>query len=452
VLCVIAMASIERPVMRSWRMRAPLLLLLAGWPSVEAFKFPHIEMALKKPRSQLRVPLRRSNETAWVCGSFSGGDQPPAVSELCELTRKYQMFSMDYFRAQWHEHNCEIRTYDGWMFPDPCYYDMWRHYWESRMDIANYCWGQQEVPWCGITAFAVVLIMLKQGQMWDEAQALFDFGEEIGINAMTQWKTVFQVAWFVPMRPDASPSIYVPGGIGRMDEPVSPYSYGDQSMDNGFFDVWTAEATRPIAEKLLPNIAQIIKEWTEGDARAKFGGPETAWANRGTGDGDWTRYRPGKEGFQNWWDMGKAALTGSIRIWGGYPGNIDTWWNIWECPRISTTLCKLLQEVLPTTARPTPQYVLDTSSRWEHVDIKRILPGANQAMHADPCRCLWQICIDGCEGAFLQVGKIVKEYKAGEMVAFDATYEHTVWVREENEIARTVIHGVLHYCNGSYAP
>jgi len=319
------------------------------------------------------------------------------------------------------------------------------------MDVANWCWGQPEIPWCGITAFAVVLLMLKQGNsttMWDEAQALFDVAEQVGINQLTHWPSVYQVAWFVPMRPDASPSIYVPRGIGRMDEPTAPYSWGQGSKENGFFDIYASDAIRPLAEKLLPAWDQISKEWKEGAANKRFGGGAAsfAWFVK-----DWSRYRPGKEGFQNFWDMGKASLTSSIRLWGGYPGNIDDWWNDGDCPNVSPTLCKLLKEVLPTTARPVPQYVLDTSSRWEHVDIKRILPGANQAMHPDPCRCLWQICLDGCEGSYLQVGKIVKEYKQGEMVAFDATFEHTVWVSEKNDIARTVVHGVLHYCNGTYA-
>lgn len=387
-----------------------------------------------------RILVVPSNATAWTCGSPTD-----VVRELCEFVLMKQRLSMDYYRAQWREHNCEVLVQGGWRFSWPCYYEMWRHYWETRLDVASWCWGQPEIPYCAVTSVAVVLAMLKQGEMWDEASSLFDYGEQIGINAITTWPSVYQTAWFVPMRPDANPSMYVPNGIGHMKEPTSPWSYGHVSKDDGFFDIWTSSALRPIAEQILPNFETIRSEWLTSEHRRTFGGPEVSFESR-----EWSRYVPGTLGAQNWWEMGKAGQTNGTRLWGGFPGNIDTWWNIGACAKISDTLCRLLNKALPSTARPVPQYVLDTSSRWEHVDIKRILPGSNQAMHPDPCRCLWQICLDGCEGAFLQVGRKVVEYKAGEMVAFDATFEHSVWVREENTIARTVIHGVLHYCNGTY--
>lgn len=428
-----------------WPQPCPLAALLAvsflaDW-GVVAVPFPHLKLRNATPYRS--VTLYESAVTVWSCDSTS-----EIVRELCEVTAMKHRLSMDHWRALWGPHDCEARIQGGWIFPWPCYYDMWRHYWEERLNIAVVCWAQETLNWCVITAVAIVLAMLKQGNLWDEAEGLFKVCEQMGITGLTQWPSVYQTAWFVPMRPDASPSIYVPGGIGRMDEPVSPHSFGHVSMDNGFFDPYTSNAIRPIAEALLPNWDTITAEWMSSEVRSELGGPQKAWDT-----GMWSRYEPGVvgSGVQNWWEMGKASLTTSIRLWGGYPGNNDTWWNFEECRRISSTLCQQLMKTMPTTARPVPQYVLDTSSRWEHIDLKRILPGANQAMHPDPCRCLWQICLEGCEGAYLQVGKIVREYQQGVMFAIDATFEHTVWVREENTVTRTVLHGVIHYCNGTYA-
>jgi len=247
------------------------VLLAAGW-EIAAEPFPHLLLARKHPT---RVPVVPSNVTAWQCGSSEA-----VVRELCEEVRVKQRLSMDYWRIQWSQHDCEVRITGGWLLPWPCYYDMWRHYWETRMDIANWCWGQSQVPWCGVTAFAVVLIILKQGHMWKEASALFDMGEQMGINHLTKWPSVYQTAWFVPMRPDVSPSIYVPGGIGRMDEPTAPYSFGHGSLDNGFFDVHTSSALKPIAEALLPNWETITSEWLNGKSEERLW-----WATEGLGDG-----------------------------------------------------------------------------------------------------------------------------------------------------------------------
>jgi len=118
---------------------------------------------------------------------------------------------------------------------------------------------------------------------------------------------------------------------------------------------------------------------------------------------------------------------------------------------VSTTLCDVLKLVLPVTARPAPQNVSSVPGRWEFVTTYGMWPGGQQALHFDPTRCFWQICLTGCDEAFLQVGKVVKRYVEGDMVAFDASYDHSVWVRPGAKIPRIVLHGSLHYCQGGYS-
>mmetsp|Transcript_76234 Transcript_76234/g.210375 ORF Transcript_76234/g.210375 Transcript_76234/m.210375 type:complete len:151 (+) Transcript_76234:747-1199(+) len=117
---------------------------------------------------------------------------------------------------------------------------------------------------------------------------------------------------------------------------------------------------------------------------------------------------------------------------------------------VSPTLCSTMRPLLPATARPVPGYVTATSGRWEFLALYLMYPGGSQALHIDPTRCFWQVCLQGCGDAFIQVGRTTRRYVEGEMIAFDATYDHSVWVSPQAKTPRIILHASMHYCQGRY--
>lgn len=377
----------------------------------------------------------------WECRS-----EDQVVHYLCEYVLSSQKVAMEWYRAQWSANLCDVITRDGWFYPWPCYYSMWRFFWEQKAEVATWCWQHNQMTVCTITCFAAVLWMLKQARLWQDAHALWQVGESIGVLAMTNWPSIVQTPWFVPMDTASKMDRYVPGGSGRFDEPVSPYSLDGGPKEDGFFDVHTAPPLRPIAEALKENWPAIRAEI---DARRGF--RPFKEAHQAYKEGLWTRYVPGQHGAQQWWDSGRAGMGAPVRLWGDPVSHYnDTWWDDRACDTFSPTLCRVLKPVLPTTERPVPQYALDTATRWEFMSIYTLYPGAMQALHADPTRCFWQVCVEGCDTATVQVGKEIRNYVEGEMIAFDATFDHSVAQSAHTRITRVIIHASMHYCNGHF--
>jgi len=404
------------------------------------------ERLLLKPMPTGEGPGEEAEEVPWNCLTDTETELNSALKvrgEFCRQARHSWWLVMDYWRAGWEAMPCAKYTKGAKYYPFPCYLSFWKPFWEKSRDFSSWCWRESSgLPLCAITIYAALLRMLKQADLWDMASALFVAGEKAGFHEVTNWRSVYQTPWFVGLLSDGKP--FTPAISTDYRENVAPEPIGPGLF--GWFDVEASDVLRPIANA-IQEVWTTIRSEFEGNRANALLGPNAAHSA-----GQWVKFDPEDRATSfMWWQMGRAAVsdTSHLRLWGGFPGYEDNWWNDTACAITSPTLCAVLKKLLPITERPVPEYVTKTHGRWEFVQIYRKFPGANTALHSDPTRCFWQVCLSGCETAWVQVGASSQPYIEGKMVAFDATFDHAVVTQQQSQ-DRVIIHASMHYCRGGY--
>eukprot|EP00747_Dinoflagellata_sp_TGD_P184779 gnl/TRDRNA2_/TRDRNA2_40732_c1_seq1.p1 gnl/TRDRNA2_/TRDRNA2_40732_c1~~gnl/TRDRNA2_/TRDRNA2_40732_c1_seq1.p1 ORF type:complete len:506 (+),score=39.32 gnl/TRDRNA2_/TRDRNA2_40732_c1_seq1:184-1518(+) len=370
--------------------------------------------------------------------------------DLCQLWAHTVLNGLVFWRRSFTSHDCHEQFSKAQMLW-PCYLPSWESYWDrffSGFYDANAdrivrfnmtaCWDGSG-PDNGTTNRCVASLLLdavQMAKMMDDdfgmARRLYEatmaspYAEHLSSSS-----DFFQTSVFIHL----DHSMF--GLVDNGEEVSSP--------DGGFFNPMEG-SIQPIFEAIQPAWSEVFAELLASRYEIlDFGTPKTSIAchKYATTDfpNDIGRCKVSGVIHKVFWDGGDNAAEGFREHHSMSPGH----WNDIGC-RWSPTLCRVLRNVLPSTHRPVPNTIRALPGRKaETLGIAIAWPNGELAMHRDPERCSWQICITGCEGhSWLRVGGEVRPYRQGEVVAFDPSFDHVIW--NNGTEPRIVLHGNQYYC------